>query len=830
MKRSRQNANSNANAGGGGHGYPAGPPGGHPHHPQHAYPSGGGFSYGNGNSTAVGGAPQQQYSQQPQFRGQWNDYGAKNNNNQQSHSQYSEYSQTQQTQPSQPLDTRRTDHYQHHIRHDTSRSDNPSNYSSQLTNDQSMSQPAGQQPKRLRATKRRLRQPLSGPAGIWFRMNKKEQVKDSKEGIKTEHKNGGGDDATGDDDTFGYDEAGVIAHQAHQAMAEHNRRERERREEEEVKGSGGDDDDIEEMLDEETGQICKVPEGTVSTFEAVLGRAWDVMCICMDRIVPDSSIFVQNHQRQPYHEIRSALDDSPCGKLRHFSLLSESLGRDGPNRDIGIPGSGGALRVGHLVVSIASVHNNNHCDWTVELRDETVTTSPSSSGGRGGRDGDSKGAIGIKGWISEQLLKDHPEWVRPGVVLYLKDAACTVFEAAKTGGLDDIGGAGGAQGGPGGGSGALNSHLSSGNGLERMLLINESSVVCAWLPESHMDRQDFLTLIEKRNTARDARDEIKEEVTDLTQDEKPSVRGVTFKASPPSSRTESNVQPKPSQTELSEVSEVQKMKTSSTQEEEDAAIDLTSDDIGDKENQTKSDAFIAENVESVGDTMNTTTASSPPVIGQGTSTIEATSSGSVSTGSQQESSHRKQQGREALSQEPDRPSGVQGELSQESSTQQEKVCLEKPNMVSNNPHQKLLSPVTPHVSVPDNSTDDPASDVNDTLGGESLPSSLPEPKHTDTTAASSIWAAGVDSGKEETGDDYMFSSGLSSTQDEAFSPMPPSKDTRSSTETGKTGLPVAEESHSAADEKLAGVSVSGIFAGGCCDMLDDLDEDEDDDF
>ena len=94
----------------------------------------------------------------------------------------------------------------------------------------------------------------------------------------------------------------------------------------------------EEMLDEETGQICKVPEGTVSTFEAVLGRAWDVMCICMDRIVPDSSVFVQNHQRQPYHEIRSALDDSPCGKLRHFSLLSEILGRDGPDRDIGIPG------------------------------------------------------------------------------------------------------------------------------------------------------------------------------------------------------------------------------------------------------------------------------------------------------------------------------------------------------------------------------------------------------------------------------------------------------------------------------------------------------------
>ena len=155
--------------------------------------------------------------------------------------------------------------------------------------------------------------------------------------------------------------------------------------------------------------------------------------------------------------------------------------------------------------------------------------------------------------------------------------------------------------------------------------------------------------------------------------------------------------------------------------------------------------------------------------------------------------------------------------------------MEKQNMVSNNPYQKLSSAATPHVSVPNNSTDDPASADNDTLGGESLSGSLPEAKHTDTTAASSIWAAGEDSGKEETGDDSIFSSGLSSTQDEAFSPMPPSKDTRSSTETGKTGLPAAKAYHSAAGEKPAVTGVSGIFAGGC-DMLDDLDEDEDDDF
>ena len=414
MKRNRANANAD-NGGFGGHGYgqhgnggyPSGPPGGQSYHPQPQYQGSSAYGYDRGAQGNPMMFQQQhhhhQQQQQPQFRGQWNDY----NNASQQRNGAGNYSYRHENQHAGHAGTQ-SQEMTHYSQTQPSQQYDGSQYgSSQVADHPNMDPP--QPRKRQRATKRRVRQPLSGPAGIWFRMNKKAASA-----------------ATGDD-AFGFEEAAVVARKAYHVMTDRHRKERERQEEEEMKGNGGADDadDVDMLYDEETGQNEKVPDGTTSTYEATLGRAWDSMCISMDRIVPEPSVYLHNHQRQPYHEIRAALDSSPCGKLRHFSLLSELMGRDGPNRDIGIAGSGGKLRVGHLVVSIASVHNNNHCDWTVELRDETVTSSSSSSssstpGGRdvsvsGGDDdedaGASKGANSIMGWVEEDLLKDHPDWI-----------------------------------------------------------------------------------------------------------------------------------------------------------------------------------------------------------------------------------------------------------------------------------------------------------------------------------------------------------------------------------------------------------------------------------
>ena len=911
MKRNRQNnyENSNADAGFGGHGYGYGASSGRGNgYPPQTHQQDN-SSYGYANGYAGGGQgwqhpshgdptmtthhhhhhqqQQQQQQQQPQFRGQWNDYnnapqmnGAGNHHHIQ-HEQHSQgMSHYSQTQPTQQYDA--------------------SQYGS--------SQPAGDHPnmdppqprKRQRAAKRRVRQPLSGPAGIWFRMNKKaastSAAKDTKEGIlKT----------NASDDAFEFEEAAVLAHQAHHVLTDRNRKARERREEEEMKGSGGGDDadDVVDLLyDEETGQNEKVPEGTTSTYEATLGRAWDIMCISMDRIVPEPSVYLHSHQRQSYHEIRTALDGSPCGKLRHFSLLSEVMGRDGPNRDIGIPGSGGRLRVGHLVVSIASVHNNNHCDWTVELRDETVmnsSSSPSSStpgggragssvaGGDDGGDGASKGANSIMGWVEEKLLKDHPDWIRPGVVLYLRDAACAVFEAVSAGAEDDVGGSSGGPGGPGAPNSSL---LSSGNGLDRMLLISESSVVCVWSPESHMDREDFLDLIERRNMARD---HIKEEVTDLTQDnmmgEKPNnVNDVVFKTSPPSSQMVSKtyVPPKPSEVEVYEA-DIHHVKKSSTQEEGNAAIDLTSDDIGDKENQEDDNMFTADNAKRPDDA---DVGSLSSDVGQGTA-----STGASTLPSSNEDSHRKQEEGEARVQEhnvmdatarsvlsnpyargpssqPEAPkqnettstpsqgpgvSNVQEPVESSHAATVDESANRNGDVVINNPYQiqkEISSEAMPHVSVPANAAIDApaASGGNEDLAVSSSSGCLPTnedgkgetaaknneppPKQnleakpsTQTTAASSIWeTTGKGDGGEEMGDDHdEFSSGLSSTQDESLSPMVPSRNARPPPQ--KPPIEAPHSAKKAKSDKRAGMS--GIFSGACEDMFDDLgEEDDDDDF
>ena len=940
MKRNRPNNDSNADFGFGaghgymygqhGNGYPPGPPGGQSYSSQIQHQGSSAYGYNNG---AVGGAPgwqhqpqgppmthqqqqhQHQQQQQPQFRGQWNDYdsGSQRSGNSYRQHQHQHQHQSQemthysQTQPSQEY--------------------GGSQYgSSQVADHPTMDPP--QPRKRQRATKRRVRQPLSGPAGIWFRMNKKAAsasasasaaARDTKEGIVQ----------TAADDAFGFEEAAAVAHQVHDVMADRNRKERERREEEEMKGGAGDADDADDvdmLYDEETGQNAKVPRGTTSTYEATLGRAWDVMCISMDRIVPEPSVYLHNHQRQPYREIRAALDGSPCDKLRHFGLLSEIMGRDGPNRDIGIAGSGGRLRVGHLVVSIASVHNNNHCDWTVELRDETVTNSSSSSsssstpGGRprdgsvsGGDDdqdaGASMGASSIMGWVEEDLLKDHPDWIRPGVVLYLRDAACTVFEAVSAGAGDDVGGSSGAAGGGG------SSLLSSGNGLDRMLLISETSVVCVWTPESHMDREDFLNLIERRNMARDRIKE--EEITDLTQDhvvgEEPNGKGVVFKTSPPSSQMASGVyaHPKAGHVEIYDP-ETHNIKASSTQEEgENTAIDLTSDDIGNKENQEENDAFITETTMSL-DGANLE--SLPADVGQ-----DYSGAGTSSLPTSDRDPNQKQQNDQGPFQEHSMMDGTaQSVLSnpyarapstvdEDSDSKQNEVAKSQecggnivreavesnpslavddemvlngdstndteatgepsqPNHqdqtpATHNPYQKTSSEPTLHALLPNNTVVDAAAVVGrnddtkisskadtspskeeenggmetDAKNNEASPEQNPEAKtSTQTTTASSIWATtGTDGGGEETGDDYdMFSSGLSSTQDESLSPMVPSKHARSSAVPQKSPTEATESPRSAKkanNHKPAGTS--GIFSGACEDMFDDLgEEDDDDDF
>jgi len=88
----------------------------------------------------------------------------------------------QMTMLSEPIDTAASNHYQNTVRNENSRSswggaagssggggwDSNQNDMMMQQASQQQQQHATSKRKRMRATKRRLRQPLSGPAGIWF--------------------------------------------------------------------------------------------------------------------------------------------------------------------------------------------------------------------------------------------------------------------------------------------------------------------------------------------------------------------------------------------------------------------------------------------------------------------------------------------------------------------------------------------------------------------------------------------------------------------------------------------------------------------------------------
>ena len=465
---------------------------------------------------------------------------------------------------SEPIDTAASNHYQNTVRNENSRnnwggatgSGGGGGWDSNQ-NDMMMQQPSQQQQhapskrKRMRATKRRLRQPLSGPAGIWFRLSKRAaDEKDCKAGIvKAEGpraSSGHTPNGNGDDNAFDFEESAAVATHAFNVMTQRSKELQEEKEEERGGDNGDNDAAKDEFYDEETGQCTKISRRSSSNVvDAMLGRAWDAMCVSMDRIVPEPSLLLSGKRRQPYHEIRSALDTRNNGKLAHFALLSEVIGRDG-SRANGAAGGGvgDTLRVGHIVVSVASVHCHGHCDWTVELRDESLAATDVRNEGSGGG---SQG--GMTAWVEAQLVKDRPEWVRPGVVWYLRDAAVTVFA--------------------GGGGSQNSSFLASSGNIERMLLISESSVVCAWTPESHMDGNDYNTLVEDRAKARgDIKEEEGEQgCVDLSQ-ERDDGAGPLIKNSPTvSSRVQLNhgkIRTKPTNTRLGGPTDL----TSDSQEDE----------------------------------------------------------------------------------------------------------------------------------------------------------------------------------------------------------------------------------------------------------------------
>lgn len=226
-------------------------------------------------------------------------------------------------------------------------------------------------------------------------------------------------------------------------------------------------------------------------------QIWDSMCLCLDRILPPPTSSatsrgrraLHNSNNNPIHIIRQALP-------REYTLLSELSSSNYP-----------LLKIPKIVVQIRTIHSHGHCDYTVELVDESTRIivmlmmqdhqrRQSTKGRYGnnhghhdgmtmesGTSGSSSQAVGSRGvaigWLSQSIIRNHPEWIRPGTVFLCHNVSLAVFKAEEY--EDDC------------------------DAVDQMLVLNEENIVYAWTKESIDDvkNEQYLRLLERRMDAQE---------------------------------------------------------------------------------------------------------------------------------------------------------------------------------------------------------------------------------------------------------------------------------------------------------------------------------------
>eukprot|EP00559_Dactyliosolen_fragilissimus_P008589 CAMPEP_0184872474 /NCGR_PEP_ID=MMETSP0580-20130426/41309_1 /TAXON_ID=1118495 /ORGANISM="Dactyliosolen fragilissimus" /LENGTH=1055 /DNA_ID=CAMNT_0027375275 /DNA_START=248 /DNA_END=3415 /DNA_ORIENTATION=- len=261
--------------------------------------------------------------------------------------------------------------------------------------------------------------------------------------------------------------------------------------------------------------------------------AWDAMCVDLERYIPDRHLFLDPLPSSRLYRrlVRSRV--SPDFLLLH-EIIDGTLeqqkhiqsGTSNGYHKGDAPFDDNPFRIPLIVFRIESVHRHGHCDWTADLSDECSGSNddifpllyPNKSGNVDqsyfGEVNDSGNIIRgqkIKAWIQEKLVKDHPEWVRPGVVLMCKNLTIAAFPSrleddqdiefeSMTDYEENIA----INTAKYNGHETENRRISEGGAgtrVEVMLLIGERSVIYSWTPEDAAEgltNQMFLELMKKR--------------------------------------------------------------------------------------------------------------------------------------------------------------------------------------------------------------------------------------------------------------------------------------------------------------------------------------------
>ena len=241
-------------------------------------------------------------------------------------------------------------------------------------------------------------------------------------------------------------------------------------------------------------------------------NAWNFMCITLNRIVPPANLVLQNYTATnagaAYTTYKSILRNSIPN---NYALLHEihegkydtcHLQKELYATDLHVP-----LLVGY----VASVQCHAHSDWTALLVDEMQSVAKYHNGGNCGNGSSNNVGRGVVCWIEERLVKQHANWIRPGVVWLIEGAKLALFSSPDEDDDEMI-----HHHDNNSTTGSTNAEISStttvdmspstdnsrgGGSIDRMILVGESSMVYAWTPEEAsctFTHQEFSDLMERR--------------------------------------------------------------------------------------------------------------------------------------------------------------------------------------------------------------------------------------------------------------------------------------------------------------------------------------------
>ena len=211
-------------------------------------------------------------------------------------------------------------------------------------------------------------------------------------------------------------------------------------------------------------------------------QIWDSMCISLHRILPSttttSTSSTSGSNTKNKHE---SISSTQMRKIlsKEYTLLS-----DMPHLT--------SLKIPKIVLQISQVHAHGHCDYTVELLDESSYASSISVSTSVSASASTQSHFKEIGWLSQGLIQNHPEWIKPGTVFLCHDVSVAVF-SMEDGGRVHCNSQSQSQ---------LQSQIQE---YDRMLVLGEQNIVYAWTKDSIGDvgHEQYLDLLERRSEVED---------------------------------------------------------------------------------------------------------------------------------------------------------------------------------------------------------------------------------------------------------------------------------------------------------------------------------------